>query len=69
MTFWAIQALNGLSFGMLLFLLSAGLSLIYGVMRILNLAHGSFYILGTYVAISVAPPAASYLRSSPACSP
>ncbi|MCZ7565055.1 MAG: branched-chain amino acid ABC transporter permease [Burkholderiales bacterium] len=53
MTFWAIQTLNGLSFGMLLFLLAAGLSLIYGVMRILNLAHGSFYVLGTYVALSV----------------
>jgi len=53
MTFWAIQTLNGLSFGMLLFILAAGLSLIYGVMRILNLAHGSFYILGTYVALSV----------------
>ncbi len=61
MTFWAIQTLNGLSFGMLLFLLSAGLSLIYGVMRILNLAHGSFYILGTYVAISVAGATGSFL--------
>jgi branched-chain amino acid transport system permease protein len=52
-TFWAIQTLNGLSFGMLLFLLAAGLSLIYGLMRILNLAHGSYYIFGAYVALSV----------------
>ncbi len=61
MTFWAIQTLNGLSFGMLLFLLSAGLSLIYGVMRILNLAHGSFYILGTYVALSVSRATESFV--------
>lgn len=53
MTFWTIQILNGISLGMLLFLLAAGLSLIYGLMRILNLAHGSYYLLGTYVALSV----------------
>ncbi len=53
MTFWAFQILNGASFGMLLFLLAAGLSLIYGLMRILNLAHGSYYILGAYVALSI----------------
>ena len=53
MIFWAIQGLNGVSFGMLLFLLAAGLSLIFGLMRILNLAHGSYYALGAYVALSV----------------
>ena len=53
MRFWAIQILNGVSFGMLLFLLAAGLSLIYGLMRILNLAHGSYYILGAYIGLSV----------------
>ena len=53
MTFWTIQILNGISLGMLLFLLAAGLSLIYGLMRILNLAHGSYYLLGAYVALSV----------------
>ena len=53
MIFWAIQVLNGVSFGMLLFLLAAGLSLIFGLMRILNLAHGSYYALGAYVALSV----------------
>jgi branched-chain amino acid transport system permease protein len=52
-TFWAFQLLNGLSFGMLLFLLAAGLSLIFGLMRILNLAHGSYYLLAAYVALSV----------------
>ncbi len=53
MTFWIIQALNGISFGMLLFLLAAGLSLIFGVMKVLNLAHGSFYLLGGYLGLSV----------------
>ncbi len=61
MSFWAIQALNGISFGMLLFLLAAGLSLIYGIMRILNLAHGSYYILGAYVALSVTRATGSFL--------
>ena len=53
MEFWLYQVLNGLSFGMLLFLLSSGLALIFGVMRILNLAHGVFYAFGVWVAISV----------------
>lgn len=53
MNFWSIQILNGLSFGMVLFLLSAGLSVIFGLMRIINLAHGSFYLVGGYVGLSV----------------
>ena len=61
MTFWTIQILNGISLGMLLFLLAAGLSLIYGLMRILNLAHGSYYLLGTYVALSVVRATGSLL--------
>jgi branched-chain amino acid transport system permease protein len=60
MSFWLIQILNGISFGMLLFLLSAGLSLIFGLMRIINLAHGSFYLLGTYVAITIASATGSF---------
>lgn len=51
--FWVIQTLNGISFGMLLFLLAAGLSLIYGLMKILNLTHGSFYLWGGYVGLVV----------------
>jgi branched-chain amino acid transport system permease protein len=47
--FWVTQVLNALSLGALLFLVAAGLSLIFGVMRVVNLAHGSFYMLGTYV--------------------
>jgi branched-chain amino acid transport system permease protein len=53
MNFWLIQTLNGISFGMLLFLLAAGLSLIYGLMKVLNLTHGSFYLLGGYVGLAV----------------
>lgn len=53
MTFWVVQLLNGISFGMLLFLLAAGLSLIFGLMRVLNLAHGSYYLLGAYVGLTV----------------
>jgi branched-chain amino acid transport system permease protein len=49
-----IQGLNSLAFAMLLFLLAAGFSLIYGVGRIANLAHGTFYMLGAYVGYSVA---------------
>ncbi|HKW71586.1 MAG TPA: branched-chain amino acid ABC transporter permease [Candidatus Dormibacteraeota bacterium] len=45
--------INGLSFGGLVFLLAAGLSIIFGVMDVLNLAHGSFYMVGAYIAYSV----------------
>src|ERR1700737_3088760 len=51
--FWLIQAFNGISYGALLFLVGSGLSLIFGVMRIVNLAHGSYFLLGGYVALSV----------------
>ncbi len=47
------QALNGISFGALLFMLAAGLSLIFGMMDVVNLAHGAFYMLGAYVALQV----------------
>src|SRR5256886_12931192 len=48
-----LQALNGISFGALLFILAAGLSLIFGMMDVVNLAHGAFYMLGAYVALAV----------------
>jgi len=51
--FWLLQTFNGLSYGALLFLLGSGLSLIFGVMRIVNLAHGAYFLLGGYVALSV----------------
>ncbi|MBI5441093.1 MAG: branched-chain amino acid ABC transporter permease [Deltaproteobacteria bacterium] len=53
MNFWAIQILNGVSLAMLLFLIASGLSLIFGLMRIANLAHGSFYLVGAYVGLEV----------------
>lgn len=53
MQFWVIQTLNSLSLGGLLFLLAAGFSLIFGVMRIANLTHGSLYMLGAYLGASL----------------
>src|SRR5581483_345409 len=47
------QALNGISFGALLFILAAGLSLIFGMMDVVNLAHGAFYMLGAYVTLTL----------------
>ena len=54
MEFFAISMLNGLSYGLLLFLLSSGLTLIFSMMGVLNFAHASFYMLGAYVAYSIA---------------
>jgi branched-chain amino acid transport system permease protein len=62
--FWTTQLLNGISFGMLLFLLAAGLSLIYGLMRILNLAHGSYYLLGGYVGLTVVRITGSFVLAA-----
>ncbi len=53
MQYWIIQTLNSLALGGLLFLLAAGFSLIFGLMRIANLMHGALYMLGAYVGISV----------------
>jgi branched-chain amino acid transport system permease protein len=47
--FWIIQTLNSVAFGGLLFLLSSGFSLIFGLMRLANLTHGAFFMLGTYL--------------------
>ena len=46
------QALNGLAYGALLFLLSVGLTLIFGMLDVVNLAHGSFYMLGAYAGLT-----------------
>src|SRR5208337_559942 len=54
MIYWLTHVVNGLSFGMLLFVIAAGLSLIFGLCRIINLSHGSFYLLGGYIGFSVA---------------
>ncbi|HEX7437807.1 MAG TPA: branched-chain amino acid ABC transporter permease [Caldimonas sp.] len=50
-----VQCLNGLQYGLLLFLVASGLTLIFGIMRVINLAHGSFYMIGAYMAFSLAP--------------
>ena len=52
--FWTLQALNALQLSMLLFLLSSGLTVIFGLMHFVNLAHGSLYALGAYFAASLA---------------
>ncbi len=65
MQFWVIQAFNGISYGALLFLLASGLSLIFGVMRIVNLAHGSYFLLGGYVALTVIWTTGSWLLAIP----
>src|SRR5215467_9414804 len=50
--FVVVQGLNGVAYGLLLFLLAAGLSLIFGMMDVVNLAHGSFFMLGAYIGYS-----------------
>ncbi|MGB9364842.1 MAG: branched-chain amino acid ABC transporter permease [Xanthobacteraceae bacterium] len=52
--FWIVQTLNSISFGGLLFLLSSGFSLAFGLMRIPNLAHGGFFMLGAYLGATIA---------------
>ncbi|RKP52197.1 branched-chain amino acid ABC transporter permease [Trinickia fusca] len=51
---WMVAALNGLSYGLLLFMLSSGLTLIFSMLGVLNFAHASFYMLGAYVGYTVA---------------
>ena len=53
MQFWIVQTLNSLALGGLLFLLSSGFSLIFGLMRIANLTHGSLLMLGAYIGVSI----------------
>ncbi len=59
-----VLTLNGISFGMLLFILSAGLSLLFGLMRVINLAHGSFYLVGAYVGLSVIHQVGNFLLAA-----
>ncbi|MFZ9551860.1 MAG: branched-chain amino acid ABC transporter permease, partial [Hylemonella sp.] len=54
-----IQCLNSLQYGLLLFLVASGLTLIFGIMGVINLAHGSFYMIGAYMAYALAPLVAS----------
>jgi branched-chain amino acid transport system permease protein len=54
-----IQCLNALQYGLLLFLVASGLTLIFGIMGVINLAHGSFYMIGAYMAYALAPAVGS----------
>ena len=53
MSLWVVLAVNSITLGGLLFLLSAGFSLIFGLLKIPNLTHGSFFMLGAYLATSL----------------
>jgi branched-chain amino acid transport system permease protein len=48
--FVALQLLNGIQYGLLLFLIASGLTLVFGILQVINLAHGSFYMIGAYLA-------------------
>jgi branched-chain amino acid transport system permease protein len=50
---WLIQVLNSVQYGLLLFLVASGLTLIFGIMGVINLAHGSFYMIGAYLAFTL----------------
>ena len=63
--FWVVQAFNGVSYGALLFLVGSGLSLIFGVMRIVNLSHGAYFLWGGYIALSVIHATGSWALSLP----
>lgn len=58
--FWILQFLNALQYSMLLFLLSIGLTVIFGLMHFVNLAHGSLYMMGAFLGISAAAATGSY---------
>jgi branched-chain amino acid transport system permease protein len=59
LTTFLIQCLNALQYGLLLFLVASGLTLIFGIMGVINLAHGSFYMIGAYLAFGLAAPVAA----------
>ncbi|MBL95082.1 MAG: High-affinity branched-chain amino acid transport system permease protein LivH [Alphaproteobacteria bacterium MarineAlpha3_Bin5] len=52
-SFLLIQTLNGIQYGLLLFLIASGLTIVFGIMGVINLAHGSFYMIGAYLALSL----------------
>ena len=62
---FAEQCLNGLQFGLMLFLLAAGLTLVFGIMDLINLAHGSLYMLGAYLAATLSQATGSFMAGVP----
>jgi branched-chain amino acid transport system permease protein len=63
--FYLIQLLNAVQYGLLLFLLSSGLTLIFGIMGVINLAHGSFYMIGAYLAFWLAKASGNFWLAIP----
>jgi len=59
------QALNGLQLGVMLFLMAAGLTLVFGIMNLVNLAHGSLYMVGAYLATAFYQWTGSFLAAVP----
>ena len=59
----AEQLLNGLNYGLSLFLMAAGLSLVFGIMHVINLAHGSLFMMGAYLAVAFNEPVGNFLVS------
>ena len=55
------QTLNGLQYGVMLFLMAAGLTLVFGIMNVINLAHGSFYMVGAYLATALTEKTGSFV--------
>ena len=64
---WAIRVLNGVTYGGLLFLLASGFTLGLGIMKIVNIAHGAFYLLTAYIAWSVFQETDSFLLTIVVC--
>jgi branched-chain amino acid transport system permease protein len=64
MAYWVIQTLNGLSFSMMLFLIAAGFTLVFGLMKVINISHGSFYLLGAYVGLTILRRTDSFLLAT-----
>ncbi len=65
-TTFLIQLLNGVQYGLLLFLVSSGLTLVFGIMGIINIAHGSFYMIGAYLAWSLTGVLGNFWLALPA---
>src|SRR2546427_8383996 len=64
MLYFIEQCLNGVQLGMLLFLLAAGLTLVFGIMDLVNLAHGSLYMVGAYFAATFAALTGSFVAAA-----
>lgn len=57
---FAVQLLNGVQYGLVLFLVASGLTLVFGILGVINLAHGAFYMLGAYLTYWIAAATGSF---------